>query len=302
MNSVIARLRRGEVVVGDGAWGTLLIERCAELGAPLRGAPERLNLERPELLTEIAHRYRDAGAEVLTTNTFGASPARLRLHGLEARLEEICQRSVAALRDAVGQDIEVMGSIGPTGRLLRPLGDLDPQEAEVGFARQATALVAAGVDLLCIETMTDLEEATLAARAARAAAPELGILATMTFEPTPRGYFTVMGVSVERAAAGLAAAGADVVGSNCGNGIAAMVEIGRAFARSTRLPIAIQANAGLPFEEGGALRYPEGPADFAARVPDLLAAGARFLGGCCGTTPQHIRALVRAVEESHSRG
>ncbi|MGE5234054.1 MAG: homocysteine S-methyltransferase family protein [Acidobacteriota bacterium] len=300
MHSVIARLRRGEVVVGDGAWGTLLMARCEELGAPLRGAPERLNLERPELLTEIARRYRDAGAEVLTTNTFGASPARLRLHGLEERLEEICAGAVEALRAAVGDEIAIAGSVGPTGRLLRPLGDLDPAEAEAGFARQIEALARAGADLVCVETMSDLDEATLAVRAARKVAPRLGVLATMTFEPTPRGYFTVMGVSVERAAAGLAAAGADVVGSNCGNGIAAMVEIAREFARSTNLPIAIQANAGLPESRGGMLLYPETPDDVAARVPDLLAAGARYLGGCCGTTPEHIRALVRAVEKSQS--
>lgn len=286
MESFLDRIRSGRVVLGDGAWGTMLMARGLATG----DAPERVGLERPELLTEIACLYLEAGAEVVTTNTFGANPARLHLHGLEERLEEICRVAVAAVRKATGERAWVSGSMGPTGKLLAPLGDLDPSAARDGFARQAAALAAAGVDLLCVETMTDLAEAELAVRAARAAAPSLPIVATMSFEATKRGYFTVMGATPAKAAGRLAAAGANVVGANCGDG-AAMAGIARELRANGPLPVAVRPNAGLPALVDGALEWPESPEVMAARVPELLAAGVALVGGCCGTTPEHVRAL-----------
>jgi 5-methyltetrahydrofolate--homocysteine methyltransferase len=179
--------------------------------------------------------------------------------------------------------------------VLRPYGDADPQDVAEGYSEQARALSDAGVDLFCVETMIDIEEARLAVAAAREAAPHLPIVATMTFELTRRGFYTVMGTSVAAAARLLAEAGADVVGSNCGNGIDAMVEIARAFGQATGLPIAIQSNAGLPTLVGGQLRYAETPEMFAAAVPALVRAGVRLIGGCCGTTPAHVRAIRTAV-------
>ena len=167
MEPFLDRLRRGPAILGDGAWGTMLFER----GLPTGDAPERVCLERPELLTEIAGLYLEAGAEVVTTNTFGANPERLGLHGLAGELERICHAAVAAVREAVGERAWVSGSIGPTGKLLAPLGDLDAAVASTGFGRQAAALAVAGADLLCVETMTDLAEAELAVRAARTLAP-----------------------------------------------------------------------------------------------------------------------------------
>jgi 5-methyltetrahydrofolate--homocysteine methyltransferase len=284
------RLRRGPAILGDGAWGTMLMAR----GLPTGDAPERVCLERPELLSEIAALYLEAGAEVVTTNTFGANPARLSLHGLEGSLEEICRAAVAAVRQAVGERAWVSGSVGPTGKLLAPLGDLDPSAARDGFARQAAALAAAGADLLCVETMTDLAEAEVAVRAARAAAPGLPIVATMSFEATRRGYFTVMGASPAKAAVRFAEAGADVVGANCGDG-AAMAGIARELRASGPLPVAVRPNAGLPTLVDGALTWPEAPEAMAARVPELLDAGVSLLGGCCGTTPDHVRALRAAL-------
>jgi 5-methyltetrahydrofolate--homocysteine methyltransferase len=288
---LLARLSRGPAILGDGAWGTMLFAR----GLPTGDAPERVCLERPDLLTEIAGLYLEAGAEVVTTNTFGASPERLGLHGLADDLEEICRSAVSAVRRAVGERAWVSGSIGPTGVLLSPLGRLDPGVAHAGFARQAAALAAAGADLLCVETMTDLAEAELAVRAAREAAPVLPVVATMSFEATRRGFFTVMGVTPAKAAVCLAAAGASAVGANCGDGDT-MTGIAREFRAHCALPIAVRPNAGLPTLVEGALVYPESPEAMAARVPELLEAGVQILGGCCGTTPAHVRALREALD------
>ena len=288
------RLHRGDVLVADGAWGTLLMEHGLPPGRP----PESFNLDRPEVLAEIARQYLAAGADLVTTNTFGGSPLRLRPYGLEERTEEINRVAVEAVRRAVGGRAAVLASIGPCGRLLRPYGDAAPGEIAAGFTRQARALAEAGADAFCVETMTDLAEACLAVRAARAAAPHLPIVATMTFDRAAKGFFTVMGVSIARAASELAEAGAELIGSNCGNGIGVMCEIAREFHACTALPIAIQANAGLPQSGPGAPIYPETPEAFAARVPELMAVAVRMIGGCCGTTPAHVRAIRAAVDQA----
>ncbi|MCU0225332.1 MAG: homocysteine S-methyltransferase family protein [Acidobacteria bacterium] len=288
---LLARLQRGEVVIGDGAWGTLLI---AEAGLPPGAPPERVILDAPEIVGAIARRYLEAGAEILTTDTFGGTPLRLAAHGLAEHCEEINRRAVELVREAAATRALVSGSVGPTGTLLAPLGPARPAEVEAAFERQIAALAAAGADLLCVETMIDLAEALLAVQAAKRVAPAVPVVATMTFEPTPRGVFTVMGVTPARAAAALAEAGAEVVGANCGNGIEGMVAVVAELTRHAAVPVAVRPNAGLPQLVDGALVWPENPAFFAAHAPALVAAGARLLGGCCGTTPAHIGAL-RAV-------
>jgi len=290
MKDIRDRLARGDVILGDGAWGTLLMERGLPAGEP----PELFNLNRPEVIEEIARLYLDAGAEIITTNTFGGSPLKLESFALADRADDINAQAVAAVRRSVGDRAYVSASMGPTGRLLRPFGDTEPARMAAAFEHQAMALAGAGVDLFSVETMTDLNEAMLAVTAIRAVAPRVPILATMTFEKTRRGFFTVMGVSIPAAARGLQAAGADIVGSNCGFGIDTMIEIAREFKQHAGVPIAIQANAGLPIISNGATVYPETPDEVAARAPELLAAGVQMIGGCCGTTPAHIRAL-RAV-------
>jgi len=297
MMPFLERVRSGEVLVGDGAWGTMLMARGLAAGAP----PEVVNLTTPETLEEIARLYLDAGADLVTTNTFGASPLRLRAAGLENETETINRVAVDAVRRAVGSRACVCASIGPSGRLLKPWGDVDAGELAASFARQARALASAGVDLMLVETMTDLEEARLAVAAARAAAGTVPVVATMTFESTRRGFRTVMGVSVEQATSGLTAAGADLVGSNCGNGIDTMVAVACAFQEVAPGPLVIQSNAGLPESAGGGLVYPETPAHFAAAVPALVEAGVRVIGGCCGTTPAHIAAIREAVDAAVRR-
>jgi 5-methyltetrahydrofolate--homocysteine methyltransferase len=276
----------------------MLMARGLRPGDP----PEALTLTHPDVIESIARLYVEAGADLVTTNTFGGSPLRLRAFGLEGDTEAINRAAVAALRRAVGDRALVSGSMGPGGHLLQPYGTVSAAEAAASFARQARALADAGVDLFCVETMTDLEEARLAVEAARAAAPHVPVIATMTFERTRRGFFTVMGVSVERAAEVLTAAGAEMIGANCGHGIDAMVEVAQAFRAVTQAPLAIQPNAGLPESRDGVLVYPESPEQFAAAVPALLAAGVRLVGGCCGTTPAHVRAIRAAVDAARRSG
>ena len=292
MARFLERLKNGEVLVGDGAWGTQLMARGLPAGQP----PEWFALERPEVIEEVARLYVEAGADLVTTDTFGGSSFRLKLHGLEAEKERVNRQAVEAVKRAVAGRAFVSASVGPSGQLLEPFGDTSPDAVEASFAEQVAVLAAAGADLVCVETMSDLVEATRAVRAAKAVAPQLPVMATMTFERTPRGFFTIMGVSVERAVAGLAAAGADVVGSNCGTGIEDMLEVARAMARATALKVAIQPNAGLPVTRDGALVYDETPETMAARVPELLETGVAIVGGCCGTTPDHTRAIRRCVD------
>lgn len=293
MRGLLDRLRAHEVLVADGAMGTMLFQKGLEAGA----CPERMNLDRPEMLEQIAGLYLEAGADIIQTNTFGASPPKLAQYSLEARTEDINRAAVRAVRKAVGERAYISVSCGPCGGLLKPYGDLSPEDVSAGFKRQLRAAVAEGVNLVCVETMTDLAEATLAVRAAKSISPFIPVSASMTFDSTPRGFFTVMGVDIQQAAAGLADAGADIVGSNCGNGIENMIKIATQFREHTTLPLIIQSNAGLPEMTGGALVYPETPMFMAEKCRQLLACGVSIVGGCCGTTPEHIAAIRNVVDE-----
>jgi 5-methyltetrahydrofolate--homocysteine methyltransferase len=291
-DGLLARLKRRGVLVADGAWGTQLMQRGLPDGQP----PEWFALERPDVIEEVARLYVAAGADLVTTDTFGGNSFRLALHGLAEERERINRQAVEAVRRGVAGRALVSASVGPSGRLLEPFGDVSPQALEAAFAEQVAVLAGAGADLLCIETMSDLTEAISAVTAAKQVAPALPVMATMTFERTPRGYFTVMGVGVEEAVAGLAAAGADVIGSNCGTGIEDLVEIARVMARVATRPLAFQPNAGLPDTRGGELVYHQTPAQMASHVPELLSLGVAIVGGCCGTSPDHVRAVRQAVD------
>jgi 5-methyltetrahydrofolate--homocysteine methyltransferase len=292
MARLLDRVRRRETLLGDGAMGTLLIEKGLQPGQ----CPEAFVLEQPETLAEIGSLYLESGAEILTTNTFGGSPLKLRHYSLDADAEKINTRAVEILRDVAQDRAYVAADVGPCGAILEPYGDAEEGVVYESFERQIRAQATAGADTIYVETMTDLREASLAVKAAKRVAPELPVVATMTFDLTPRGYFTIMGVSIAQAASGLEDAGADIVGSNCGNGIANMVEIAREFKQHSRLPIIIQANAGLPEHQAGKVVYPETPEFMARRVPELIDIGVSLIGGCCGTTPDHTRAMRRALD------
>ncbi len=292
MERLVNRLASGEVLVADGAMGTMLMARGLESGQP----PESFNLTRGDALQEIAQAYLDAGADIIQTNTFGGSRLKLASFSLQTRVREINQNAVLAVRKVVGEKGYVCGSCGPTGRFLKPYGDVELAEMSESFGEQISALAEAGVDTICVETMTDIKEAICAVEAAKRIAASVPVMATMTFDKTPKGFFTVMGVTIEQAAKGLEAAGADIIGSNCGNGIEKMIFIAQEFKRYTKLPVMIQANAGIPELKGDEVIYPETPDFVAEKAAQLISLGVSIIGGCCGTTPAHIRALRKTVD------
>jgi 5-methyltetrahydrofolate--homocysteine methyltransferase len=291
MENILDRLQRGEVIVGDGALGTMLMQRGLQQGEP----PESFNTLKPGVLEEIASLYLEAGSEIVSTNTFGASPLRLQQFSMEKDTEILNRNAVEAVRRAVGDHAYVSGSIGPSAKMIKRPGDSVADEILASFKQQSRALLEAGVDLICIETMTDTAEAVLAIQAVRSLNPKIPIMATLTFGKIPRGYFTIMGNSVQDSVAMLQAAGADIVGSNCGNGTDAMIEIAREFRKYTSGPIAIQSNAGLPVSCDGNLIYPETPEYFSKKAQEMIDLGVQIIGGCCGTTPEHIRAVRKIV-------
>lgn len=297
MKKLLERLKNGEILVADGAMGTMLMERGLKPGEP----PESFNLTRLDVIEETARLYLDAGADIIQTNTFGASPLKLSLYSLEDKTEEINRNAVLAVKEVVGDHAYISASCGPSGRLLKPYGDTEPEAVYNSFERQIDALISAGVDIICIETTVDLTEATLVIKAAKTASPATPVIATMTFDSTPRGFYTVMGVTIEDAAKGLEEAGTDIVGSNCGNGIENMVRIAKEFREYSSLPLIIQSNAGMPEIRGNTTVYPETPEFMAEKAKELVSSGVSIIGGCCGTTPDHIRAIRKMVDSMRLR-
>jgi 5-methyltetrahydrofolate--homocysteine methyltransferase len=294
MKKLMDCIRDGETLMADGAMGTQLFERGLRIG----DCPENVNLEYPELPEEIARRYFEAGAQIVQTNTFGASPLRLAQFGLDDKTEEINAAAVKAARRAVGNQAYISASVGPCGRTLKPVGDITPPEIFSSIERQLRAISAEGVDLICIETMIDLAEACLAIEAAKSVTPGIPIAAMMTFDQTSNGFRTLRGVSIRDAIHGLEAAGTDIIGSNCGRGIEQMIHIAAEFRRHTSMPLAFRPSAGIPVKQGERLVYPDTPELMAQHIPRLLAHKPSIVGGCCGTTPEHI--AVMAVRIRHS--
>ena len=290
MKPLLERIKNDEILLGDGALGTLLLEKELKPG----DCPEAMNLSHPGILMEIAKEYLAAGADLIQTNTFGASPTKLADFGLDAMCEAINREAVVIVKDAVEEGAFVSASCGPSGKILKPYGDMAPEILAEGYERQIGALAQAGADVICIETMMDLEEAKIALLAAKKTTT-LPVMVTMTFQQTPRGFYTMMGNRIAEVARVLEEAGADLVGSNCGNGIEKMILIAREFRSATQLPLIMQANAGLPDLSAEKPIYPETPEFFGEKTKELLEAGVSIIGGCCGTTPAHIQAMRRAI-------
>jgi len=276
------------IIIGDGAMGTLLQAKGLLQGG---GCPELLNRTHPQEIIEIHRRYAQAGAQWLQTNTFGGSPFKLKAYGLEADTAELNARAVALAREAA-PNLPVWGDIGPSGQLMIPLGSRSLDEMIAGFYVQAKALDDAGVDVFLIETMADLQEAKAAVMAVKALGKGRRIACTLTFEP---GLRTLSGDDPETVAAVLQALGVDIIGVNCGFGPEPMIEILNRFKAVSDRPLLVQPNAGLPILRNGETVFPSSPEELADFVPKLVAAGAHYIGGCCGTTPEHIQAMSAAA-------
>jgi len=288
MPTLIQQLVSQGPVLTDGAWGTEFQARGLEAGE----CPDHWNLTHPDRVEQVARAYVDAGSQVILTNTFRANRLALERHALAEQLREINLRGVEISRRAAGNRSRVFASMGPSGKLLM-MGEVTEEELFAAFTEQAQALAEAGADALLFETMSDLAEARVCVKAARPTG--LPVIVSLAFDSGKNLDRTMMGTTPEVAAAELTDAGADVVGANCGQGIETYAALCQRLRRSTTLPIWIKPNAGLPeLVEGGA-RYHTGPETFTRHAPALLAAGANFLGGCCGTSPEFIRALKLAV-------
>ena len=289
MGILLERLAKKKLLVSDGAWGTLL--QAAGLAAG--DVPEEWNASHPAEVQAVAAAYEKAGADIVLTNTFGGSRIKLEKAGLGDRVAELNAKA-ATLSLHGAPSCVIAASIGPTGEFMEPVGDLTAEQMEAVYSEQIAAIFSAGVQALCIETMSALDEACCAIRAAKTLNPKADVICTFTFGPTDKGPRTMNGVSPEQVAK--ACTEADVIGANCGNGVEQMIAIAAEFKKFTHKPILIHANAGLPQLVSGKTVFMQTPANTAARVKDLVAAGASIIGGCCGTTPAHIAAIKAVID------
>lgn len=279
---------RERVLVLDGAMGTMLQERGLRPGQ----SPEELNLVMPDVVAGVHRAYLDAGADIIVTNTFGGTRFKLVHFGLEEKVAEINRRAVEIAREVAGDRAYVGGSIGPTGKFVEPLGDVSFDGMADAFREQARALIDAGVDFITLETFLDIKEIRAAVIAVRDISRDIPVVAQLTFEDNGR---SVLGTPPEAAAITLEAAGADIIGSNCGLGPDGIYAVLAGMRKVTRLPLISQANAGLPQLVEGKTVFPATPEEMVSFHDRLLDLNVRIIGGCCGTTPSHIRAMKDAL-------
>ena len=286
-------------LVADGAMGTMLFASGLKHG----DAPETWNLEHPEKIAAVHRGYLEAGARLLYTNTFGGNRFRLGLHGSSLSVKDVNRAAVNILSDVIASsDMEalIVGDIGPTGEVMLPYGELAFKDAVDGFEEQASALLESGIDIICIETMSDLDEVRAAVEGIRRVSQDIEIIATMTFDT--QGY-TMMGVSPEKAVTRLVEFGVAALGGNCGNGPDEVIEVIEKMNRTAPdLILVAKANAGIPQLEKGNVVYRATPADMGDYALKAFNAGAKIIGGCCGSTPAHINAISSALKRLEEVG
>jgi 5-methyltetrahydrofolate--homocysteine methyltransferase len=286
----LERLSQGEVFVSDGATGTNL----QRMGLPVGAPGEVWVLENPEGILSLNQAFVEAGSDILLTCTFGATRMRLRAANLEDQFEAVNRKAIQITREAaMATDILVAGSIGPLGHMLEPLGTVSVDEAEKEFAAQAALLTEGGVDLIIVETQFDLNEASAAIRGVRSIDRQIPLVCSFSYD---RGTRTMMGVKPEQMAEIIGAMDVDLLGINCGRSLDENLAALKALNAATEKPIWFKPNAGLPeMDEAGRPTYSVSPAEMGALVPEWLANGARVVGGCCGTSPDHLTAIAQAA-------
>jgi len=287
MGKITERLKEGKILVSDGAWGTFLHAKGLKSGE----CPELWNIEHSADVFDIAKSYADVGADMVETNSFGGSSIKLAHYGLASSASGLNEAAALISRKAAG-DKFVLGSVGPTGKILM-MGEVTPEEIYDSFKEQVIALEKGGVDAIIVETMTDLDEARLAVRAAKENTTR-EVICTMTFQRTVDGeYRSMMGVSPAEMVAELVPEGVDIIGANCGNGIEGMIQIVQEIRScNPEIPVLVHANAGMPVYQDGVTLFPETPEQTAGFVKAIIDAGVNIIGGCCGTTPEHIRQIA----------
>jgi 5-methyltetrahydrofolate--homocysteine methyltransferase len=287
--TILERVAAGDLLISDGATGTYLQQHGLEPG----GCPEEFNASHPEVIKGMAKSYFDAGSDMVLTNTFGGSRFMQKKYGFEARVSEFNRLAAEHAKSQIPDYTHfVAGSIGPTGEFIAPLGEVSESEMYDSMTEQVTAMAEGGADAILIETQMAIEEAVIGVKAAKENT-DLPVFATMVFDKGPRGFFTMMGVTPERGVMELREAGADIVGANCGNGIDAMVELAQQMRGVDNGYMMLQSNAGIPDLKNGEVVYNESPEFMAERFKTLADMGFNVLGGCCGTGPDHIRALSK---------
>ena len=282
---------KDKTILFDGALGTMLMDS----GHASTRSPILLNLEQPDVVSDIHKQYYEAGADVVVANTFGGNPIKLAEAGIEHQMEPLNREGVRLTRESCPGDKFVAGDMGPSGKMLKPFGPVEPEEMVDNFFQQAAVLIDAGVDLIAIETMYSLEETLMAVNGARKAG-NITLLVSMTFSLNQRGFFTIMGEDVPRCTTALVEAGVDIIGANCTLNSSDIINLTAEMRASTTKPILIQPNAGQPIVRGGKTCYDQSPSDFAADARKIKDAGADMIGGCCGTTPEFIRKVAAALD------
>jgi 5-methyltetrahydrofolate--homocysteine methyltransferase len=290
MHKISDITKTGKLLTSDGAWGTYLFKKGLTSG----NCPEEWNLTHPEAIFDIAKSYVLAGSDLISTNSFGSNVFKLSQYNLQEKLSEICRTAAEISRKAAGQDKIVMASLGPTGKFLI-MGDVTSEDLYNSFKQQAIAFEKGGADAVCIETFYALDEAEQAIKAVKENT-SLEVICTFTFDRYDSGFNTIMGVTPQQMTESLIVYGSDIIGANCGAGFYDMIEIVKMFRQvSSRIPIMIQANAGLPVFENGELVYSDTSNKIKKIIPKLIDAGTNVIGGCCGTTPEHIKVIAEIV-------
>ncbi len=292
MGRILDQIKQGKTMVSDGAWGTFLQQKGMQPGE----CPEEWNLSHPDDVFDIAKSYIEAGADMVETNSFGGTIFKVEKYGLADKVFELNKAAAEISRKAAG-DKFVLGSVGPTGKILM-MGDVTEEQLYEAFKTQVQGLEAGGVDAIMIETMTDLDEARLAISAAKENT-NCEVFCTMTFEKTVNGdYRSMMGIAPTDMVNTLIDAGAELIGANCGNGIEDMIGIVKEIRKANKdIPVLVHANAGMPIYDDGKTVFPETPDEMANLIPKIIDAGANIIGGCCGTTPDHICRVREEVDK-----